>query len=185
MIDDVMKDMKQNMEKAIESFRYDLSKIRTGRASLVLLDGIKVNYYGTMAPLSQVATLSVPDARLIAIQPWEPKMIVEIERAILKSDLGLNPVNDGRIIRLNIPPLTEERRRELARMIKKMTEDIRVSVRNARRESLEFLKELEKDHEITEDDLHKAQKLVQEVTDEHIAKVDQIMEKKEKEVMEV
>jgi ribosome recycling factor len=185
MIDDVMKDMKQNMEKAIESFRYDLSKIRTGRASLVLLDGIKVDYYGTTAPLSQVATLSVPDARLIVIQPWEAKMIVEIERAIQKSDLGLTPMNDGKIIRLNLPPLTEERRRELARMIKKMTEDIRVSVRNARRESLEFIKELEKDHEITEDDLHKAQKMIQEVTDEHIGKVDQIMEKKEKEVMEV
>ena len=185
MVDALLAEMRQNMEKAIESYRYDLSKIRTGRASLVLLDGVKVNYYGAPTPLNQVATLSVPEAKMIVIQPWEAKMIPEIEKAIQKSDLGLNPASDGKLVRLTIPPLTEERRRDLVKMVKKMAEDVRISIRNARREALELLKELEKEHEISEDDMHKHQKNIQQVTDEYIEKVDQIAAKKDKEVMEV
>ena len=185
MVDDLLAEMRQNMEKAIESYRYDLSKIRTGRASLVLLDGVKVDYYGAPTPLNQVATLSVPEAKMIVIQPWEAKLIPEIEKAIQKSDLGLNPSSDGKVVRLTIPPLTEDRRRDLVKMVKKMAEDVRISIRNARREALELLKELEKEHEISEDDMHKHQKNIQTVTDEYIEKVDQIAAKKDKEVMEV
>ncbi|UCD83758.1 MAG: ribosome recycling factor [Deltaproteobacteria bacterium] len=185
MIEDVLKEMKDNMNKAIEALHTSLGKIRTGRASLSLLEGIRVNYYGTVVPLNQAATLSVPESKLIVIQPWEPKSLVEIEKAILKADLGLTPINDGKIIRIAIPPLTEERRKELVKVVKKIAEETRVSLRNSRRDANEMLKELEKEKEISEDDFHTNQNKVQKITDEYIEKVSEILSRKEKEIMEV
>jgi len=173
------------MEAAVESLKKDFASIRTGRASLSLLDGIHVEYYGNPAPLNQVASLSTPDSRQILIQPWEPKLIADIEKAILKSDLGLTPANDGKTIRINIPPLTEERRRQLVKVVKKRAEEARVAIRNIRRDFNEEMKKLEKDKEISEDDLKKSLDEVQKLTDAYIKKVDEKLEHKEKEIMEV
>jgi ribosome recycling factor len=177
--------MRQKMDQTLEHLRKDLAGVRTGRASLVLLDGIQVNYYGSSTPLKQVAALSVPDSRLITIQPWEIGLIPEIEKAIIVANLGLNPTNDGKVIRLNVPSLTEERRKELVKQVKKMSEDTKVVMRNIRRDSNEDVKKLFKDTKISEDDQRKAQDEVQKITDQYITKIDDMVKKKEAEVMEV
>ena len=185
MLQDVLNDTEESMQKAIEAFRRELSKVRTGRANLSLLDGVKVEYYGTPTPLNQVATLNVADARLITVKPWEKNMIPVIEKAIRGSDLGLNPVADSDLVRLPIPPLTQERRKDLVKVIKKMTEDARVAVRAARRDGNDMLKSLEKDKDISEDDSQRGQKQIQELTDKYVAQVDELGTKKEEEIMEV
>ena len=185
MIADVKSNASAGMNKALESFKRDLSKVRTGRASLSLLDDIKVDYYGTPTPLNQVGSMAVPEPRLITIQPWEKNLIGEIEKAILKADLGLNPNSDGQIIRLVFPPLTEERRKEMVKQVKRMGEDAKVGIRNVRREANDTLKRLEKDKDITEDDLKRGEKEVQDVTDEFVSRVDRVIEEKEKDLMEL
>jgi ribosome recycling factor len=185
MLKDVYKDTEVQMQKAIDALSREFAGIRTGRASVNLLDGIKVEYYGTPTPLNQVATLSVPESSLIVIQPWDVSVIKVIEKALLKSDLGITPSNDGKVIRLAIPPLTEERRKELAKMIKKKAEEKKVAIRQVRRDSNDMLKALEKDKEITEDELHSGQDKVQKITDQYTAKVDEITAKKEKEILEL
>lgn len=182
---DVILEMSEKMEKSVDAFRVELSKVRTGRASISILDGINVDAYGSAMPLNQVGTLTIPESRMIAIQPWDPQMLPAIEKAILKSDIGLNPVNDGKIIRLNIPMLTEERRKELVKMVKKTAEEFRVAVRNSRRDAIETLKKQKKDKEISEDDLFKYQDDAQAETDAYIKKIDEATSLKENEVMEV
>lgn len=182
---DVILEMAEKMEKSVEAFKVELSKVRTGRASLAILDGINVDAYGSSMPLNQVGTVTIPESRLIAIQPWDPQMLPAIEKAILKSDIGLNPANDGKIIRLNIPMLTEERRKELVKQVKKIAEDFRVAIRNVRRDAIETLKKQKKDKEISEDDLFKLQDEAQSETDAHIKLIDDATAQKEKEVMEV
>jgi ribosome recycling factor len=184
MIDDIYQDSRESMSKAVESLNNELKRVRTGRASLSILDGIKVDYYGTLTPLNQMATLAVPESRLITIQPWDVSVIQDIEKAILKSDLGLTPANDGKILRISIPPLTEERRKELVKLVHKMCEEHKVSVRNARRDSNELLKSLKKDGDISEDEAFKAQEEIQKITDEHINLIDECYTKKEKEILE-
>ena len=178
-------ELEKKMNASIEAFRKELNSIRTGRASLSILDGINVQYYGVPTPLNQVATLAVPESRLITIQPWDSSVIGEVEKAILKSDLGLTPANDGRTVKIPSPPLTEERRKQLVRVVKKMGEDCKVAIRNIRREGNDDLKSLEKDKSISEDDLRRAQDQVQKVTDKFISMADQVSAQKEKEVMEV
>jgi len=185
MIADVKSNASAGMTKALESFKRDLSKVRTGRASLSLLDDVKVDYYGTPTPLNQVGSMAVPEPRLITIQPWEKNLIGEIEKAILKADLGLNPNSDGQIIRLVFPPLTEERRKEMVKQVKRMGEDAKVGIRNVRREANDTLKKLEKDKDITEDDLKRGEKEIQDVTDEFVSRVDKVIEEKEKDLMEL
>ncbi|MFI5364674.1 MAG: ribosome recycling factor [Candidatus Binatia bacterium] len=185
MTDDVIEELRKEMERTTGALRKDLSRTRTGRASTALLEGITVEYYGTRTPLNQLAGLSAPEPRLLVIQPYDKSALHEIERAILQSDLGLMPVNDGKILRVPIPELTEERRRELVKHIRKMAEDYRVSVRNHRRDAIDLLKSLEKDKDITEDDLRRAQEKVQELTKVYIERVDQILKVKEDEIMEV
>jgi ribosome recycling factor len=176
---------KQDMEKAIAAFRKELSHVRTGRASTALLEGVTVDYYGAKTPLNQLATLSAPEATLLVVQPYDKSVIGAIEKAIKSANLGLNPLNDGKLIRVPIPPLTEERRRELAKHVKKLAEDYRVSVRNHRRESLEMLKELEKDNEITEDDRRHSAEKIEALTKEYIERVDKTLKAKEDEIMAV
>ncbi|MFW2366481.1 MAG: ribosome recycling factor [Desulforhopalus sp.] len=178
-------EMSDKMEKSVEAFKKELSKVRTGRASLSILDGISVDAYGSAMPLNQVGTLTIPESRLIAIQPWDPQMLPAIEKAILKSDIGLTPVNDGKIIRLNIPQLTEERRKELVKLVKKVAEEFRVAIRNVRRDAIESLKKQKKDKEISEDELFKYQDEAQAETDAHVKQIDMATASKEKEVMEV
>jgi ribosome recycling factor len=173
------------VNKTIDSMKGSLQKVRTGRASIGILDGIMVDYYGTPTPLNQLATLSVPEARLISIQPWDKGALAPIEKAILKSELGLTPNNDGRIIRVPIPPLNEERRRDLVKMIKKTAEEFRVEVRNHRRDANALLKDLEKEKEINKDELKVAQDKVQDITDQYIKQIDELLAAKEKEIMEV
>jgi len=185
MIKDVLANMNTRMDKTIESLRKEYQRVRTGRASTSLLDEIKVDYYGNPSPLSQVATLAVPEARTITIQPWENKMIPVIEKAILNANLGLTPANDGKQIRLNLPPLTEERRKDIVKQLKKDGEEAKVALRNIRREAIDELKKLEKDKSISEDELKRAEKEVQDFTNSHVAKVDEVFAHKEKEVMEV
>lgn len=175
----------ERMARTIEALKKDFTSIRTGRASLALFDGITVNYYDTQTPLQQLASLSIPESRQIAIQPWDQKIIGEIEKAILKSDLGLTPMNDGKIIRINIPPLTEERRKQLVKTIKKKAEEAKVAIRNIRRDSNEELKKLEKEKHLSEDILKKSQDEIQKVTDSFIIKVDEVVANKEKEILEV
>ena len=184
MIDDIYQDTRESMGKSIEALINEFKRVRTGRASLSILDGIKVDYYGTLTPLNQMATLAVPESRLITIQPWDVSVIKDIEKAILKSDLGLTPANDGKILRISIPPLTEERRKELVKLVHKMCEDHKVSVRNIRRDSNELLKSFKKDGDISEDDAFKSQDEVQKITDEHIKLIDECDTKKEKEILE-
>ena len=181
----VVQDIADRMQKSIETYQKDLTRIRTGRASLSLLDGVKVQAYGSPMPLNQVASLTIPESRMIAIQPWDPHMIGEIEKAIHKSDLGLNPVSDGKVVRISIPQLTEERRKDLVKQVKKISEEYRVTIRNQRRDAIDALKKMKKDKEISEDDQFKLQDEVQKTTDKFIGKVDGIMIEKEKEVMEV
>jgi ribosome recycling factor len=181
----LIKETAGKMGRSIEAFKKDLGRVRTGRASFSLLEGIKVDYYGTPMPLQQVGTLSVPESRLITITPWDTKMIGPIEKAIQAGGLGLNPASDGKIVRIPIPPLTEERRRELVKLVRKMAEDARVAVRNIRREGIERLKDKEKRKEISEDESKRGQDRVQKETDESIRKIDDILKAKEKEIMEV
>jgi ribosome recycling factor len=185
MVNDVIKELQANLDKGIEALKKDLGKVRTGRASISILDGIRVDYYGTPTPINQVASLNVPDPRLITVKPWEKSLIPEIEKAIRSSQLGLNPSSDGEIVRLPMPPLTEERRRELVKMTKKMAEEAKVALRSARRDANEMLKEFQKDKQITEDEEKQGLKRVQDTTDGAVAKVDEIVGKKEKEIMEV
>ena len=182
---ELKRENEEKMQASIEALKKDFGSIRTGRASLSLLDNILVEYYGNPTPLNQVSSLSTPDSRQIVIQPWEPKTISDIERAILKSDLGLTPTNDGKLIRIAIPPLTEERRKQLVKVVRKRSEEAKISVRNIRRDFNEALKKLEKDKEINEDDLEKSRDEVQKLTDSYIKKVDEKLEHKEKEIMEV
>ena len=175
----------EKMDKTIEALKRDLASIRTGRASTTLLDRISVDYYGTPTPVKQVANVSAPEPRLITIVPWERKMLGDIERAILKSDLGLNPNNDGTMIRLEIPQLTEERRKELSKKVSKDAEDSKVVIRNIRRDANDAIKKMEKKKEITEDDSKEAQENIQKLTDKKIKLIDEIKAKKEKEVMAV
>ena len=181
----LVKDSSARMERSIEAFRKELGKVRTGRASFSLLDGVKVDYYGTPTPLQQVGTLSVPESRLITVTPWDTKMIGLIEKAIQGSGLGLNPSSDGKTVRIPIPPLTEERRRELAKVVRKMGEDARVAVRNVRREAIEKLKDREKKKEISEDVVKRGQERIQKETDAHVKKIDEILKSKEQEILEV
>ncbi|UCG38367.1 MAG: ribosome recycling factor [bacterium] len=185
MLPELYQDTENKMEKSIESLARELATIRTGRASLSILDGITVEYYGSQSPLNQVATLSVPESRLIVIQPWDPSIIKEVEKAIMRSDLGLTPSNDGKVIRIPIPPLTEERRVLLVKVVKRHGEDAKVAVRNIRRDSISDAKEFEKEKAISEDELHRAQDEIQKITDRFIEKVDELIEKKEKEILEV
>ena len=185
MIKELLEDAKRRMGKSVETFKKEVARVRTGRASVALLDGIKVDYYGTKMPLNQMATITVQDAHLIVVQPWDLSAIGAIEKAIQRSELGLNPVNDGKIIRISVPPLTEERRKELVKMVRKMAEEARVAVRNVRRDVLDDLKELKKEGEISEDDFYRAQDQLQKITNEFIDKIEKIVEDKEKEIMTV
>ncbi len=184
MKEEILSELHQKMEKTVEALRKDLNRIRTGRASVALLDGIKVNAYETQMPLDQVASISVPESRLITVKPWDQSIIGEIEKSILKSELGLTPMNDGKLIRISIPPLTEERRKELAKMAKKMAEEAKISIRNHRREANEMFKELKNEKEISEDEMYKSQDQTQKVTDDFTRKVDEITSEKEKEIIE-
>jgi ribosome recycling factor len=175
----------ERMTRTIEVLKKDFSSIRTGRASLSLLDGILVNYFDTQTPLQQLATLSIPESRQITIQPWDQKIIPDIEKAILKSDLGLTPSNNGKIIRIIIPPLTEERRKQLVKAVKKKAEEAKVAVRNIRRDTNDDLKKLEKEKNLSEDEAKKFHDEVQKITDSYIVKVDDVLKLKEKEIMEV
>jgi ribosome recycling factor len=182
---EVRKQLVDRMDKAIESLKKDIAGIRTGRASLGIFEGITVDYYGTPTPINQVATMSVPESRLITIQPWDLKMIAEIEKAILKSDLGLNPSNDGKIIRIAIPPLTEERRKQIIKQVHKRVEEAKIAVRNIRRDSNDEVKKLEKEKKMSEDDAKKTLEEIQKLTDSYIKRTDEINSHKEKELMEV
>jgi len=184
MIESVYQDTKEDMGKVIEALKKELKRVRTGRASLSLMDGIKVDYYGTLTPLNQLATLAVPESRQITIQPWDTTVIKEIEKAVLKSDLGLTPSSDGKIIRIAIPPLTEQRRKELVKVVHKISEEYKVSVRNLRRDANELIKDIKKDGKISEDDAFKSQEKIQKITDEHISLVDACYKEKEKEILE-
>ena len=181
----ILKNFKEDMEKAISALDKSFSRVRTGRASVTLLDGIKVDYYGTPTPIAQVATLSVPESRLIVIAPWDATALGSIEKAIQKSDLGLTPSSDGKVIRISIPQLTEERRKELVKVVKKMAEEGKVKLRNARRDANEELKDLKKNNKMTEDELFSTQEEVQKLLDRHIEKTDKILTAKEKEIMEI
>jgi ribosome recycling factor len=185
MIDDITKDTDEGMKKAVDSFKRDLQKVRTGRANTAMLDGVKVDYYGTPTPVNQVANITVVDARLITVKPWEKTMIAVIDKAIRASDLGINPVADSELVRLPIPPLTQERRRDLAKTVGKQTEEARVAVRSARRDAMDMIKEAEKDKQISEDERKKGEKSIQDLTDKYIAQVEDIAKAKEKEIMEL
>jgi len=185
MEEKILKEVEAKMEKTLSSLKTDLNKVRTGRASLALFDDIRVDYYGTPTPLHQMATLAAPEPRLITIQPWDTSITGEIEKAILKSELGLTPISDGKIIRISIPRLTEERRKELVKVVKKMGEGAKVALRNIRREVNEQLKGLEKNKKISQDQLHQSMDKVQTSTDKYIEKVDGVLTAKEKEILEI
>jgi ribosome recycling factor len=185
MIQEHRKKVNERMNGAIDALKKEFSGVRTGRASLGLLDGMAIDYYGTMTPIQQLANLSVPEPRQIVIQPWEQKIIPDIEKAIMKSDLGLTPMNDGKIIRINIPALTEERRKQLVKVVKKRAEEGKVAVRNIRRDANDDLKKMEKDKHLSEDDVKKEHDEIQKLTDAFIKKIDEVLEHKEKEIMEV
>ncbi len=185
MINEVLEETRDRMGKTLESFEKEMSRVRTGRASQNMLDSVRVDYYGTQTPLPQMATVSVPESRLITVKPWDVSVINEVEKAILKANLGLTPSNDGKLIRIAIPPLTEERRKEIVKTVSKTCEDYKVAVRNIRRDSNEMLKDLQKEGDISEDDSFKGQKQVQDLTDQYIKKLDDTFAAKEKEILEV
>ncbi len=185
MIEDIKKDANTRMHKSIEAFQAELSKIRTGRAHPSLLNHVHVDYYGSEVPIGQAANIAVEDARTLAVTPWDKSMVAVIEKAILTSDLGLNPSTAGNVIRVPMPPLTEERRKELVRVVRELAENARVAVRNIRRDANHDLKGLAKDKDISEDDEHRGQDLVQKVTDEAIEEIDALLAQKEKELMEI
>jgi len=181
----IYQESEEKMKKTIEKIHTDFATLRTGKASPTLLDGVKVEYYGTFVPLKQVANITIPELRTIEIKPWDKAVLPEIEKAILKANLGLTPQNDGKIIRLNLPPLTEERRKELGKIVKKMAEDFRISLRNERREAVEILKKAEKNKEIPEDDLFNYEEKIQKLMEVYMKKIDEISALKEKEILEV
>lgn len=185
MINQVLEETRERMAKSENAFETELGKVRTGRASQSMLDNVRLDYYGTQTPLPQMATVSVPESRMLIVKPWDASVLNEVEKAILKANLGLTPSNDGKLIRISIPPLTEERRKEIVKTVSKTCEDYKVAVRNIRRDSNEMLKELQKEGDISEDDSFKAQKLVQEYTDAAIKKLDNIFAAKEIEILEV
>jgi ribosome recycling factor len=185
MIDEVLEELRERMQKSVEALQDDLMSIRTGRASPALVEKLPVEYYGTPTPLNQMASIAAPEPRLLVIRPWDPSSLADIERAILKSDLGLTPMNDGMLIRLSIPRLTEERRRELVKVVSRRVEEARIAVRNLRRDSLQDLKDFEKEKMISEDDFYRGKDKVQELTDEFVEKIDDIGKRKEEEVMEI
>lgn len=184
MKDEILSELRQKMIKTVEALKREFKRIRTGRASTALLDGIKVDCYDARMPIEQVSSISVPESRLITIQPWDQSVIGEIEKSILKSELGLTPMNDGKIIRVPIPPLTEERRKELAKLARKMAEENKITIRNHRRDANEMLKELKTEKEISEDEFHKSLDEVQKITDEFIKKIEENTTEKEKEIIE-
>ena len=185
MVDEIFEELNDRMGKSVETLKRDYSRLRTGRASVSLLDGIRVSYYDAHTPLNQMASLAVPEPRLIVIQPWDKTAIADIEKAILKSELGLTPMNDGKVIRIAIPPLTEERRKELVKVARKMAEDNKVAVRNIRRDANDMLKDLKKEKEVTEDELYRSQEEVQKITDQFISQVDELCAAKETEILEI
>jgi ribosome recycling factor len=184
MIDELQQDTQERMDKTLAALKHELNRVRTGRASLSLLDGIRVDYYGTSTPLNQMASLSIPESRLIVIQPWDTSAIKDIEKALLKSDLGLTPSSDGKVVRIAIPPLTEERRKQLVKMVYKIGEEHKVAVRNIRRDGNEMLKTFKKDGDISEDEAFKAQEEIQKTTDAFIRRIDDTVKLKEKEILE-
>ena len=184
-MDTILLDAEERMDKALASLQRDFGKLRTGRASSSLVEDIKADYYGTPTPIGQMASVAIPDSRTITIQPWDKGGIAAVEKAILKSDLGLTPVNDGKIIRISLPPLTEERRKELVKVARKYTEDAKVAMRNVRRDANDGLKKLEKDKTITEDDLKKGTEQIQKLTDKNVAEADHRCAAKEKEIMDI
>jgi ribosome recycling factor len=184
-MEQTIKDAKSRMDKSIETLRSELAKIRSGKATTALLDGIKVDYYGTMSPLSQVGNLTVLDPHTLSFTPWDKTMVNVVDRAILEANVGLNPVSDGTNLKIPIPLLNEERRKELVKLVKKFGEDTKVAIRNVRRDANEHLKRENKDKKITEDQLKEAEDKVQKFTDEHTKMVDDILKHKEKEIMEV
>ncbi|MEJ2536774.1 MAG: ribosome recycling factor [Calditrichia bacterium] len=181
---EIYRDAENRMKKSVEHLHHELTRIRTGRASPALLDVVKIDYYGSMVPLNQASSITAPEPRLLVIQPWEKRLIGEIEKAILQSDLGLNPTNDGNVVRVPIPELSEERRQDLLKLVKKFCEETRVAIRNIRRDANDHVKNLEKDHEISEDESHKVQDEIQKLTDEYVGKVDEHYNSKEKEILE-
>jgi ribosome recycling factor len=185
MINEVLEETKDRMGKSENAFEKELTKVRTGRASQAILDGVRVDYYGVQTLLPQMATVSIPESRLITVKPWDISVINEVEKAIHKANLGLTPSNDGKLIRISIPPLTEDRRKEIAKSASKICEDYKVAVRNIRRDSNEMFKDLQKEGDISEDDSFKGQKQVQDLTDVYIKKLDAIFAAKEKEILEV
>lgn len=185
MINDIVKEAEARMKSGVQSARDDFAGVRTGRANTALLDRVVVEYYGTMTPLNQLATISAPEPRMLVVQPWDKTQIQAVEKAILQSDLGLTPTNDGSVIRIAIPQLTEERRKDLVRLVRKVAEEKRVIVRNARRDANEQVKELEKEKLASEDESRRAQERIQELTDRYIKEIDALLETKEKEIMEV
>ena len=185
MLDDLVGDAKRRMEKSVESTRHEFQTVRTGRASAALLDRIQVDYYGTRTPLNQLAQISVPDARLLTITPYDKSAIKEIERAVMESDLGLNPANDGSVVRLPIPQLTEDRRKELVKVARHIAEEGRIAIRNVRRDALHHLKDLDRAGEAQADEVHRAEEHVQKLTDEHTKTIDDLLKHKEAEIMEV
>jgi ribosome recycling factor len=185
MLNEAVKELQAHLDKGIEAFKRELAKVRTGRANVAILDGIKVDYYGTPTPLNQVASVNAADARLITIKPWEKSLIPEIEKSIRAAQIGLNPSSDGEIVRLPIPALTEERRKDLVKMVKKQAEEAKVGLRGSRRDANDRLKNALRDRKITEDEEKVGLKKVQEATDAAVAKVDELLAKKEKEIMEV
>ncbi len=182
---EVQKEAADKMQKSVEAFKNELAKVRTGRASISLLDGISVDAYGSMLPMNQVATLTIPESRMIAIQPWDPQMVPAIEKAIMASNLGLAPANDGKVIRLTIPQLTEERRKELVKQVRKTAEEFRVAVRNVRRDSIRDLREFESEKMISEDDQKRGEEELQKITDRYVEQIGEVAERKEAEIMEV
>jgi ribosome recycling factor len=184
-MNEALKETEERMVGAVDAFREELSRLRTGRASLALLDGVTVEYYGAQTPINQVASLSVPDPTTIMIAPWEPKVLADVERAILKSNLGLTPNNDGKVIRLTIPALTEERRKELVKLAHEFAEQSRNALRQIRRDGNDRIKKLEKDKEISEDQMHDGLESVQKLTDTYVTRINEILDAKEKEIMEV
>ena len=185
MANSIVEEAEEKMDGRIEALKRDLTRIRTGRASLSLLDGVNVDAYGSKLPMNQVATMTIPESRMIAIQPWDPQMLPIIEKAILASDIGLTPASDGKVLRLSIPQLTEERRKELVKQVKKVAEEFKVGIRNDRRDANDIFKKQKNDKEISEDDMFRLQEEVQQLTDDYIKQVDSIAAGKEKEVMEV
>ncbi|MDY0360166.1 MAG: ribosome recycling factor [Desulforegulaceae bacterium] len=184
MVNEVLKETKDKMKKALEALRHELLKVRTGRASASLVDSVSVEYYGAKTPLNQLASVTVPESRLVVIQPWDSTAINDIEKAILKANIGITPSNDGKVIRLSIPPLTEERRKDIVKQVSKICEDYKVGIRNIRRDSNEDLKSLKKDGDISEDQMFKGQDEVQKLTDSHIKEIEELNKVKEKEILE-